>query len=104
MHPTVNTPTLISAQSVELQIWNSVVKPKVSGCFRSEDRARDYLKIMSYVGAAHKQGCNAYDAIRNALFNEPVFSQRAATKVNIIRKFWLVLISLKYVYYINSEV
>lgn len=43
------------------------VKAKVSVCFRSEDGARDYLKIMSYVGTAHKQGCNAYDAIRNAI-------------------------------------
>lgn len=43
------------------------VKTKVSGCFRSEYGARDYLKIMSYVGTAHKQGHNAYDAIRNAI-------------------------------------
>lgn len=41
------------------------VKTKVSGCFRSEDGARDYLKIMSYIGTGHKQGHNAYDAIRN---------------------------------------
>ena len=43
------------------------VKTKVSGCFRSEEGARDYLKIMSYVGTAHKQGHNAYDAIRKAI-------------------------------------
>jgi len=43
------------------------VKTKVSGCFRTEKGARDYLKIMSYVGTAHKQGCNAYEAIRNAI-------------------------------------
>lgn len=47
------------------------VKSKVSGCFRSEDGARDYLKIMSYVGTAHKQGYNAYDAIRNAISGHP---------------------------------
>ncbi len=41
------------------------VKTKVSGCFRTEEGARDYLKIMSYVSMAHKQGYNAYKAIRN---------------------------------------
>ena len=49
------------------------VKTKVSGCFRSEDGARDYLKIMSYVGTAHKQGHNAYDAIKNAISGHPEF-------------------------------
>ncbi|BDF33322.1 hypothetical protein CE91St62_13870 [Lachnospiraceae bacterium] len=49
------------------------VKTKVSGCFRSEEGARDYLKIMSYVGTAHKQGHNAYDAIRNAISGCPEF-------------------------------
>ena len=42
------------------------VKTKVSGCFRTEDGAKDYLKIMSYVGTAHKHGFNAYEAIKNA--------------------------------------
>ena len=49
------------------------VKTKVSGCFRSEDGARDYLKIMSYVGTAHEQGHNAYDAIRKAFSGCPDF-------------------------------
>ena len=43
------------------------VKTKVSGCFRSEDGAREYLKIMSYIGTAHKHGYNAYEAIKNAI-------------------------------------
>lgn len=47
------------------------VKTKVSGCFRSEEGARDYLKIMSYVGTARKQGYNAYDAIKNAISGCP---------------------------------
>ena len=47
------------------------VKTKVSGCFRSEEGARDYLKIMPYIGTAHKQGCNAYNAIRNAILGTP---------------------------------
>ena len=49
------------------------VKTKVSGCFRTEEGARDYLKIMSYVGTAHKQGYNAYEAIKNALSGHPDF-------------------------------
>ncbi len=49
------------------------VKTKVSGCFRTEEGARDYLKIMSYVGTAHKQGYNAYEAIRNVISGHPDF-------------------------------
>ena len=49
------------------------VKSKVSGCFRKEEGARNYLKIMSYVGTAHKQGYNAYEAIRNAISGSPEF-------------------------------
>jgi len=39
----------------------------VSGCFRSMDGARDYLKIMSYVGTAKKQKLSPYEAIRQAI-------------------------------------
>lgn len=49
------------------------VKTKVSGCFRTEDGARDYLKIMSYIGTAHKQGYNAYEAIKKAISGNPDF-------------------------------
>lgn len=49
------------------------VKTKVSGCFRSEEGARDYLKIMSYIGTAHKQGYKAYDAIKKAVSGFPDF-------------------------------
>ena len=35
--------------------------------------ARDYLKIMSYIGTAHKQGYNAYEAIKNAISGNPDF-------------------------------
>jgi len=47
-------------------------KSKVSGCFRSIDGARDYFKIMSYVGSAKKQGVHAYEAIRLAVSGTPV--------------------------------
>jgi len=43
------------------------VKTKVSGCFRSEEGAQEYLTIMSYIGTAHKHGINAFEAIREAL-------------------------------------
>lgn len=43
------------------------VKTKVSDCFRTEEGVRDYLKIMSCVGTEHKQGYNAYEAIKNAI-------------------------------------
>lgn len=52
------------------------VKTKVSGCFRTEAGAKEYLQIMSYIGTAHKQGHNAYEAIKNAISGNPdyVFS------------------------------
>ena len=47
------------------------VKTKVSGCFRSEKGAQEYLTIMSYVGSARKHGINAFTAIREALNGNP---------------------------------
>ena len=43
------------------------VKTKVSGCFRTEDGSGDYLKIMSCIGTANKQGYNAYETSKNAI-------------------------------------
>lgn len=50
------------------------VKTKMSGCFRSEEGAQEYLTIMSYIGTAHKHGINAYTAIREALSMPDVLS------------------------------
>lgn len=47
------------------------VKTKVSGCFRSEKGAQEYLTIMSYIGTARKHGINAFTAIREALNGNP---------------------------------
>ncbi|MEE3394093.1 MAG: IS66 family transposase [Lachnospiraceae bacterium] len=47
------------------------VKTKVSGCFRLMDGAKDYLKIMSYVGTAKKQGHTAFEAIKHAVLGDP---------------------------------
>lgn len=43
------------------------VKTKVSGCFRNESGANEYLTIMSCVGTARKHGINAFTTIREAL-------------------------------------
>lgn len=42
------------------------VKQKVSGCFRTREGAEVFLKIMSYIGTARKQGVNPFEAIRLA--------------------------------------
>ena len=42
-------------------------KTKVSGFFRTEKGAQDYLDIMSYDSTAKKLGSNAYEAIKNAI-------------------------------------
>jgi len=47
------------------------VKTKVSGCFRTADGARYFLRIMSYVGTAKKQGVNPFDAILKAVSGAP---------------------------------
>jgi transposase len=43
------------------------VKTKISGCFRTEKGASEFMTIMSYIGTAKKQGINTYEAIRGAL-------------------------------------
>ena len=47
------------------------IKTKVSGCFRNEEGAQEYLTIMSYIGSARKHGINAFTAIREALNGTP---------------------------------
>ena len=47
------------------------VKTKVSGCFRTESGAKVFLKIMSYIGTARKQGVDTFQAIMAALEGKP---------------------------------
>ena len=47
------------------------VKTKVSGCFRTSDGARYFLRIMSYVGTARKQGVRPFEAILKAVSGKP---------------------------------
>lgn len=53
------------------------MKTKVSGCFRSVDGAKEYLKIMSYVSTAIKHGFTCFDAIRRAVMGNSmsIFAQ-----------------------------
>lgn len=46
-------------------------KTKVSGCFRTDEGATAYLKIMSYIGTAKKHGINAFKALLNAITGNP---------------------------------
>lgn len=61
----------------ERDIRNIKVKTKVSGCFRSVDGAKEYLKIMSYVSTAIKHGFTCFDAIRRAVMGNSmsIFAQ-----------------------------
>ena len=51
----------------ERTIRFSKVKQKVSGCFRTEKGAREYMQIMSFVSTARKHGMSYFEAVRAAL-------------------------------------
>ena len=59
------------SEFINLYVRMVKVKTKVSGCFRSEEGAKEYLTIMSYIGSARKHGINAFTAIREALNGNP---------------------------------
>ena len=44
---------------------------KISGCHRSADRARDWLRIRSYISTVRKQGGHALTALRDAINGNP---------------------------------
>ena len=50
----------------ERDVRNIKTKTKVSGCFRTESGAQDYLDIMSYISTGRKHGVSAYEALTEA--------------------------------------
>ena len=50
----------------ERDIRNVKTRNKVSGCFRTESGAQDYLDIMSYISTGRKHGVSAYEALTAA--------------------------------------
>ena len=62
-----NFAVLFDNNQAERDLRMIKVKAKVTGGFRTESGAQEYLSIMSYVGTAKKQGVNPFEAIALAL-------------------------------------
>ena len=51
----------------ERSIRFSKVKQKVSGCFRTQQGAREYADTMTFISSAHKHGVDYFEAVKIAL-------------------------------------
>lgn len=48
------------------------MQQKVSGCFRSEEGAKRYCVISSYISTIRKHGLNLMDSLKSAFTGNPV--------------------------------
>jgi len=55
---------------VERDVRMIKVQQKVSGCFRTEDRAHIFCALRSCISTARKHGLNAIHAIYNAFLDQ----------------------------------
>lgn len=58
-----------SNNQAESDIRMVKLKQKISGCFRSEDHAHNFLRIRGFISTMQKQGENILDAIKRVFIN-----------------------------------
>ena len=54
----------------EQDVRSSKAKTKIIGCFRTEEGAKEYFRLSSFISTARKQGVNAFKAVTAAIENK----------------------------------